>query len=318
MGFVGSHTAKSLRAMGATVIGVDNRVVGDRAKFCDAFLEGDYADPEILSKLNQHNVSGFVHCAGSSLVGPSMKNPSQYYNNNVVKTIQMLDRLRNWMIKPWIVFSSSAAVYGIPQEVPIPEMSPMSPISPYGQSKLMIEKILFDYSEAYQLRSFSLRYFNACGADVWDNELGPEDGDTHLIPRIFEAYHEGRPFTLYGTDYDTNDGTCIRDYIHVCDLALAHGTACRALLSGAKTNFYNLGTSRGTSNQEIIDKFKFIVGDLQVIEEPRRPGDPDCLVADATRFMKDTGFVPQFSDMETIIKSTDQYYQINKVSLAGG
>jgi UDP-glucose 4-epimerase len=179
---------------------------------------------------------------------------------------------------------------------------------------MMIERILQDYATAYGIRSYSLRYFNAAGADVWGSELGPEPGDTHLIPRIFEAYYADEIFELYGIDYETDDGTCVRDYIHVCDLAHAHLTAIGKLAyepsdggNGAKA--FNLGTGKGYSNGEIIEAFREIVGDVSVLQRPRREGDPDELIANADRFTRHTGWNPDFSDLETILTSYRDYYE---------
>ena len=307
MGFVGAHTAKSLKAMGAYVVVVDRRYTGIPESFYDEFVRSDFADPATLRHLNELGVQGFVHCAGSSLVGPSMTNPSDYYNNNVAKNIKFLDYLAtDWLYtKPWIVFSSSAATYGNPASVPIFEDDSQKPINPYGETKLIMEHLLRDYSAAYGIRSFSLRYFNACGADYWGQEWGPEKGDTHLIPRLFEM----DPFTLFGTDYATHDGTCVRDYIHVSDLALAHATACNALSEGAATDYFNLGTGKGYSNQRVIDVYHEIVGPKQILKQERRAGDPDELVADGTKFQERFNWKPYFSDLNTIVNDTMKWYE---------
>jgi len=303
-GFVGSHTAKTLKAAGARVIILDRRRLPLPDSVYDQFLHDDFAEEKVLDYLQGMNIDGFVHCAGTSLVGPSVKNPSEYYNNNVLKNIQFLDHLKEWKRKPFVVFSSSAATYGNPVNIPIKETDPQVPINPYGESKLIMEHLLRDYGNAYNIRSFSLRYFNACGADVWGSELGPEDGDTHIIPRLFTD----NPFHLFGDDYNTPDGTCVRDYIHVSDLAIAHGKACLALSEGYKSGCYNLGTNVGYSNHELIKAYRKHVGDLTVLTGPRREGDPDELVADATAFMKEFHWKPAYSDLETIIKSTADWY----------
>jgi len=310
-GFVGSHTAKTLKAAGARVIVLDRRRLPLPDTIYDQFLHDDFAEERVLDYLQGMNVDGFVHCAGTSLVGPSIKNPSEYYNNNVLKNIQFLDHLKEWKRKPFIVFSSSAATYGNPVNIPIKETDPQLPINPYGETKLIMEKLLRDYDRAYNIRSYSLRYFNACGADVWGTELGPEDGDTHIIPRLFT----NNPFHLFGDDYNTPDGTCVRDYIHVSDLALAHCKAVEAL-SGSEINFphgrpsacYNLGTNTGISNRELIEAYKKYVGELTVITGPRREGDPDELVADGKQFQLDHHWKPAYSDLETIITSTKAWY----------
>jgi UDP-glucose 4-epimerase len=172
----------------------------------------------------------------------------------------------------------------------------------------MIEKLLADYDKAYGIKSYIYRYFNATGADVWDSQLGPEPGDTHIFPQMFEAHKNNQVFRLYGTDYDTEDGTCIRDYIHVCDVALAHLRACVELVDSSESRVYNLGTNTGYSNHEVTEAFKEIVGDLAIFEDERREGDPDSLIADATYF-KSNGWKPEFSNIETIIRSLQDYYE---------
>ena len=312
-GYVGSHTAKSLLAAGAEVYIIDNRYVKQNKVAGTKLVgNGNYDDPVILNSIQAIGIDGIVHCAGTSLVGPSVNDPSEYYNNNVIRTIRMLDHLKTWVKPPFIVFSSSAAVYGDTLESPIIESDATEPSNPYGNTKMMIERILHDYDVAYDIRSYCFRYFNAVGADVWGSELGPEPGDTHIIPRIFEAYYSDNPFELYGTDYDTKDGTCIRDYIHVCDIALAHLTAVLNLTSGYDSRTYNLGTNIGYSNRAIIDAFIEIVGDVTVIDKPRREGDPDRLIANANKFTRQTSWNPEFSDLETIIKSYQDYYEKSK------
>jgi len=308
MGYVGSMTCKSLQGAGANVISIDNRTVEQNRLRGVNYKLGDYADNDILDDLQIAGVTGIVHCAGSSLVGPSISDPSLYYNNNVVKTIKMLDHFKEWCTKPFVVFSSSAATYGDPINTPIAEDEYLLPINPYGNTKMMIELILKDYDVAYGIKSFCYRYFNAAGADVWDNELGPEPGDTHLIPRIFEAYQQGNVFRLFGTDYDTLDGTCVRDYIHVCDLALAHMTACTELCNGGDSLTYNLGTGAGYSNKQIIDRFNTLVGKVDVHEMERRIGDPDELVANPSFYNMQHNAPLAFSDLDTIINSTKDFY----------
>jgi len=308
-GYIGSHTVKSLLAAGANVYIIDNRYVKQNKVDGSIAYITSYDDFDILDRLEKIGIDGVVHCAGTSLVGPSVNDPGEYYNNNVIKTIRMLDHLRQWRKIPFIVFSSSAAVYGEPDEIPIRESSITMPVNPYGNTKMMIERALRDFDVAYGMKHYSFRYFNAAGADVWDHKLGPEPNDTHIIPRMFEAYFENKPFKLYGDDYNTKDGTCVRDYIHVCDIALAHLRACVELSEGSDSKTYNIGTNQGYSNKEIIDAFREYVGNLKVEVHSRRPGDPDVLVADATNIQKDLNWKPNFSDLETIMKSFKEYYQ---------
>lgn len=296
-----------LTAAGANVIVVDNRFVKQNVVNGTTFYHCDYADPSFLARMADEKIHGIVHCAGTSLVGMSITRPSDYYNNNVVKTVQMLDHVKHWNSKPFVVFSSSAAVYGNPEVLPVTEDSTTVPINPYGNTKLMIERILHDYDIAYGLKSFCFRYFNAAGADMWGSELGPEPGDTHIIPRIFEAYQNNRPFRLFGTTYDTPDGSCVRDYIHVCDLALAHLNACQQLSGGSDSETFNLGTGTGYSNLQIIDAFREIVGNVTVHKAPQREGDPALLIADATRY-NEVGVKPVFSELRTIMESFKKFY----------
>lgn len=312
-GYVGSHTAKSLLAAGAEVFIVDNRYVSQNkvagTQLCGM---GNYDDTAILDNLQKKGIDGIVHCAGTSLVGPSVNDPSEYYNNNVIRTIRMLDHLKTWDKPPFIVFSSSAAVYGDTLESPIIESDVAQPSNPYGNTKMMIERILQDYDTAYGIRSYCFRYFNAVGADVWSSSLGPEPGDTHIIPRIFEAYYADKPFELYGTDYNTKDGTCIRDYIHVCDIALAHLTAVLNLSIGYDSRTYNLGTNRGYSNMQILTTFNDLIGDITVVPMSRREGDPARLIANANKFTRQTNWTPEYSDLKTIINSYRDYYEKSK------
>ena len=308
-GFIGSHTAKTLHKAGAQVFVLDHRYTKAGGMYADCFCKEDYSDTDTLDFLQRRNIDGFVHCAGSSLVGPSIKDPGQYYDNNVGKTVKFLEHLSQWKIKPFVVFSSSAATYGIPKSVPIKETDSKEPISPYGQSKLMIERILQDFNTAYKIRYFAYRYFNACGADTYDHELGPEPDDTHIIPKIFEAYQNNRAFQMFGTDYNTPDGTCVRDYIHVTDLALAHALACEQLINGSTSKIYNLGTNTGYSNQQLIDAFKKHVDDIDVAEAERRIGDPDELIADASLIKQELGWEAQYSDIDTIVEDTKLFYE---------
>jgi len=321
-GFIGSHTAKLLMEHGAFVIGVDRR----SGPMNSHTVRGEYNDEQIIADLELHEVDGIVHCAGTSLVGPSVMNPSLYYNNNVAKTISMLDQIRKWNNLPFVVFSSSAAVYGNPEfsfsdtNQPLTERDPKKPCNPYGRTKLMIEDILADYSKAYGIDSFSLRYFNACGAH---GGLGPEKGDTHLIPQIFQAYYEKRTFKMFGDDYFTEDGTCIRDYIHVQDLARAHMVSVAALAYGhdgvdtTGASVYNLGTGIGLSNMQILNEFERLMcytGPKKGLDwcwAPRREGDPDFLVAHGGKFCIDFDFHTEFSDLQTIMESTKEFYDKN-------
>ena len=306
LGFIGSHTAKAFKESGYRVIGIDCGPIPKTSnKFVDVFLHEDYSTATANIAIAE-KVDIIIHIAGTSLVGPSLSDPGLYYNNNVSKTNTML---QNLSINGWhglIVFSSSAAVYGNNCTVPIKEDSIKSPISPYGHSKLMIEQILKDHCAAHSFKAIALRYFNACGCDV-DGELGNGKVDTHLIPIIVESILTKQPLTINGNDYNTPDKTCIRDYLHVTDIANAH-VACVALsekLDNRMFEAYNLGTGTGYSNLEIVNKCIGISdATLEYKFGPRRFGDPDALIADPTKFILDSNWKPKYSDLTSIVQTT--------------
>jgi UDP-glucose-4-epimerase GalE len=307
-GYIGSHVCKKLKEDGYEVIGLDRVYREHTVKYMDKFIEADYHSPVCFDALAYHNPHAVVHCAGTSLVGPSMADPAEYYTNNVAKTAAFLNALR-WLERmPVVVFSSSAAVYGSPEADLIYENQAYNPLSPYGQSKAMIEIMLVDHYKAYGMKSACLRYFNACGADA-SGELGQAPGATHIIARLLESVRDNKEFTLYGNDYSTPDGTCIRDYINVNDLAEAHSLAVSYLLSDMQECFaLNLGTEQGYSNQEIIDAVCKHIGPVQLTIGKRRLGDPDRLVAGTLMARTQLGWRPEHSDLETIIKSAWKWY----------
>ena len=312
MGFIGSHTAKVFKEAGYQVIGVDRTAtVPESAQYIDQLFQDDFVEITPLAAV-VNEADAIIHCAGTSLVGPSIKNPGEYYNNNSAKTNLMMHKLANLNYKGKIVFSSSAATYGIPADSNnITEDNDKNPISPYGWSKLFCEYIIKDHCLAHNMRGIALRYFNACGCDL-DNTLGHVADDTHMVPRVLSAYHNSQPFTLYGNDYATPDGTCVRDYLHVMDIAHAHLEAvCLAeTMEPNEFRAYNLGTGRGYSNREIIAACERAVKDfIGVTTGPRRTGDPDQLVANSDRFQKDTAWRPRHSDLDTIVKTTWQWQQ---------
>lgn len=309
-GYIGSHMAKQLVCAGHSVVVLDNLSTGfrDQARYGE-LVEGDLADTALLEQLfNKYAFDGVMHFAAASLVGESMQDPSKYYRNNVVNTLNLLDVMVRHSVKNFI-FSSTAATFGEPEYVPINEAHPQQPINPYGASKLMVERILHDYHHAYGLNSICLRYFNACGADP-EGELGEcHDPETHLIPLILQAASGRREsITVFGRDYATDDGTCIRDYIHIEDLCRAHALAFDALTSGSKQGSlaYNLGNGQGYSVQEVIDSVKSVVSEqghtLKVLEGDRRPGDPAKLVADASLAEKELNWKPHYKNLDTIIR----------------
>jgi UDP-glucose 4-epimerase len=293
-GYIGGQTLLKLTDAGYDVLAID-RVMppGHLMTAPCSWHTGDFASDLGLDAIKLFCPDAIVHCAGTSLVGPSMGNPREYYNNNFVKTKILLDFLvDNHYKKVRFVFSSSAAVYGNPIMTPVQEVDPTEPISPYGESKLMVDWMLRRYAQAYGLDYVSFRYFNACGADSLSRH-GQAAGATHIIARVLESVKNQKNFTLYGTDYATADGTCVRDYIHVEDLALAHVAAIDVSIP---SDIYNLGTSTGTSNLEIVRTSASVTNtDIAVLHGPKREGDPDTLTADAGKFMAVSSWQPKFN-----------------------
>lgn len=283
-GYIGSHMVQALARAGATCVTLDNLSTGhaDAVRHGELVV-GDTGDAMLVDDLlARHRFDAVMHFAASSLVAASMREPALYYRNNVAHTLQLLDSMRRHGVQRF-VFSSSAAVYGEPQQDLIAETHPRNPINTYGRTKHIVENVLADYDRAYGLHSVALRYFNAAGADP-QGELGERhDPETHLIPLVLQAAAGRRPhIELYGTDYATPDGTCIRDYVHVSDLCDAHLLALRHLMDGGDTLACNLGNGAGFSVREVIHTAQAVTGrTIQVIERPRRPGDPARLVADA-------------------------------------
>jgi UDP-glucose 4-epimerase len=309
-GYIGSHVCKHLKAAGYRVVGVDRVSRDHTLPHMNFLITADYYSDDVVNFLQSEPVHAVVHCAGTSLVGPSILDPAEYYTNNVAKTAMFLDVLRRLSEPPVIVFSSSAAVYGSPDVDVITENTAWNPMSPYGQSKAMIELMLADACRAYGLRAMSLRYFNACGADVDNGALGQAPGATHIIAQLLESVRDRKQFTLYGNDYDTPDGSCIRDYVHVDDLAQAHMFAIQYLLSFDSPEHYvlNLGSGKGYSNVDIIAAVARFVGPVDLLEKERRPGDPAQLVASNELAKMHLGWSPEHSDLETIITSAWKWY----------
>lgn len=281
-GYIGGQIALQLKGAGHTVIGIDRRPLQKhQVGQLDNFLQADFDSDIAYKKLLETQPNAIVHCAGTSLVGPSIKKPSEYYGNNVAKTMNLLNFIVQALPKIRFIFSSSAAVYGEPIMPPCHEVDPTEPVSPYGESKLMVEMMLESYHKAYNLDYVAFRYFNACGADMQARH-GQEPGATHIIARVLESLRDDTPFTLYGTDYATEDGTCVRDYVHVQDIADAHVSA---LYDNLKPGVYNLGTNQGTSNAEIMKAAIRITGrQLKVVVGNKRDGDPAVLTASADKF----------------------------------
>lgn len=283
-GYIGGQCALQLLDAGHTVIGIDRRPLPHHLGGLMEFVQADFDSDQSFMRIIQTRPDAIIHCAGTSLVGPSIKNPSEYYNNNVVKTLHLLSIVMSAVPKTRFIFSSSAATYGTPvASLPCQETDAPKPISPYGESKLMIEQILAAYHRAYGLDYVAFRYFNACGADP-QGRHGQEPGATHIIARVLESVANGEEFVLNGNDYDTLDGTCIRDYVHVSDIAQAH---VAALSPTIPAGIYNLGSNTGTSNQQIIDAANRITGrQVQVTVGAAREGDPGVLVANSSKFNK--------------------------------
>jgi len=311
-GYIGSHMVKMLSLAGHDVVTLDNLSNGyeDAVKYGE-FVKGDIADSELLNELFSDNkFDGVMHFASYIQVGESVEKPSMYYKNNVTNTQVLLDAMVEYGIKSFI-FSSTAATFGEPEYIPIDEAHPQKPINPYGHSKLMVEQILADFDHAYGLKSVSLRYFNAAGADA-DGELGERHiPETHLVPLVLQAASGRRDnIAIFGTDYDTPDGTCVRDYIHINDLCSAHLLGLEHLVAGGDSKAYNMGNGQGYSIKEVIDVAKKVTGnDFEVKLAERRDGDPAKLVADSSLLQKELGWAPQYTDLETIIRHAWEWEQ---------
>ena len=311
-GYIGSHMVKHLAKTGCKVTTLDNLASGHRdAVLHGEFVLGDLADRPLLRELfDTTRFDAVMHFASFIQVGESVQKPAMYYENNVTNTLNLLDTMRLSGVDKFI-FSSTAATFGEPQYSPIDEKHPQHPINPYGRSKLFVERILEDYEHAYGLRSVCLRYFNAAGADP-EGQLGERhEPETHLIPLILQAASGRRPaISVFGRDYDTPDGTCIRDYVHISDLCTAHWLALLSLMNGVGSQRYNLGNGQGFSVQEVIDSALRITGsDIKVVDALRRVGDPARLVADATLATQQLGWHPRFSDLDIMLAHAWQWEQ---------
>jgi len=317
-GYIGSHINKELTKQGYKTVIFDSLVKGykEAVKWGD-FFQGDLANIEdIRGVFKKYPIEAVLHFAAFIEVGESVKDPQKYYQNNVKNTLNLFQVMLENDVKK-IIFSSTAATFGNPQYVPIDEKHPQIPINPYGQAKLMVEKILADYDLAYGLKYVALRYFNACGADL-DGEIGENHNpESHLIPLILDAALGKREdIKIFGTDYPTVDGTCIRDYIHVNDLAQAHILALKKLMDGGESDCFNLGNGSGFSVRQVIEVAKKITGvDFKVTETERRAGDPPELIADSKKAKEILKWEPKYFDLETIISSAWNWHkQLNKVA----
>ena len=304
-GYIGSHMVKMLSKAGHDVTTLDNLSNGYKnAVKYGVFVQGDIADAGLLDKLfSENEFDGVMHFASYIQVGESVEKPSMYYRNNVTNTQVLLDAMVEHGVKRFI-FSSTAATFGEPDYTPIDEAHPQKPINPYGHSKLMVEQILSDFDIAYGLKSVSLRYFNAAGADP-EGELGERHmPETHLIPLVLQAASGRRDnITIFGSDYNTPDGTCVRDYIHINDLCSAHLLGLEHLVAGGETRAFNMGNGLGYSIKELIDVAKEVTGkDFTVLMGERRDGDPARLVADSALLQKELGWKPVFTGLDVILR----------------
>jgi UDP-glucose-4-epimerase GalE len=311
-GYIGSHACKTLARAGYRPVVFDNLSRGHReAVLWGPLLQGELSDEHHLAAaISEHRVSAIMHFAAYAFVGESVADPAAYYRNNLVGTLSLLAAMRQTGVDK-IVFSSTCATYGNPDSVPIRESARQLPVNPYGETKLAIERALYWYGQAYGLRSVALRYFNAAGADP-DGEIGElHEPETHLVPLVLlTALGQRSQIDVYGTDYPTSDGTAIRDYIHVQDLAEAHLSALEHLLAGGESAALNLGTGRGHSVREVIQVAEAVTGQrIPCRAAARRPGDPPALVADPTRAAELLGWRPRISDLETIIRTAFAWHR---------
>ena len=311
-GYIGSHAVRALKKAGFETLVLDNLIYG-HADFVqpDELLKGDLEDRQFLDQVFQnHPIEAVLHFAAYAYVGESVANPSKYYHNNVGCTLNLLDTMVKYHVRHFI-FSSTCATYGEPLNIPIDENHPQRPINPYGRSKFMVEQILDDYDKAYYIKSVRLRYFNAAGADP-EGGIGEDHvPETHLIPLTLDVAINQRPhISIFGTDYPTRDGTCIRDYIHVTDLADAHVLGLQYLKQGGKTDVFNLGNGNGFSVKEVIDVAREVTGkEILAIEAERRAGDPAELVGSSKKIKEILGWSPKYTELKTIIETAWQWHK---------
>ncbi len=314
-GYIGSHAVLTLQNAGYEVIVLDNLVYGHQ-DLVETVLQaklivGDTCDRALLQQVfSQYKIDAVMHFAAYAYVGESVTQPAKYYQNNVVGTFTLLEAMLEAGVNN-LVFSSTCATYGEPDSVPIKEEQPQNPINPYGATKLMVERMLQDFSRAYDFRSVCLRYFNAAGADP-EARLGEDHNpETHLIPLVLQtALGNRESISIFGTDYDTPDGSCVRDYIHILDIAQAHILALEYLLQDGKTDVFNLGNGNGFSVKQVIETARKVTGkEIKVQMSDRRPGDPPVLVGSAAKARNILGWQPQYPNLEDIIAHAWQWHQ---------
>ena len=313
-GYIGSHTVSELLDRGEDVVVADNLQKGHKkAVLGGKLMIGDLRDSDFLDKVfSENTIDSVIQFAADSLVGESVEDPLKYYNNNVVSTLSLLSKMKQYGVDK-IVFSSTAATYGEPQNIPIMETDPTIPTNPYGQTKLAVEKALKWCYEAYDIKYTALRYFNAAGAHI-SGKIGEDHNpETHLIPIILQAALGQRDsITIFGDDYNTEDGTCVRDYIHVTDLADAHILALDKMRADGKSHIYNLGNGNGFSVKEVVDITRKVTGvDIKAELGERRPGDPAILVASSEKAKKELNWKPKYNDLGTIIETAWKWHKEN-------
>ena len=314
-GYIGSHAVLALKRAGYGVVVLDNLVYGHR-DLVEKVLQvelivGDTNDRSLLDELfTTHNIAAVMHFSAYAYVGESVTDPDKYYRNNVIGTLTLVEAMLAASVKKF-VFSSTCATYGVPNTVPIPEDHPQNPINPYGNTKLMVERILADFDVAYGLKSVVFRYFNAAGADPTGLLGEDHNPETHLIPLVLmTAFGKRESVSIFGSDYPTPDGTCIRDYIHVTDLADAHVLGLEYLLQGGDTAFLNLGNGSGFSVKQVIDTAQIVTGrDIKVVESDRRAGDPPILVGSSDKAKKILGWSPKYPEIKDILTHAWQWHQ---------
>ncbi|MBI2031264.1 MAG: UDP-glucose 4-epimerase GalE [Candidatus Levybacteria bacterium] len=313
-GYIGSFMVKRLLKNGDDVVVLDSLERGQREAIDTKakFVQGDLLNPEILENtFSTDKFDAVIHFAGYISMAESMENPKLYFQNNTLGSLNLIEQAVRHNIKS-LVFSSTAGVYGNPIKTPISEDHQTLPTNPYGESKLMVEKILAWYNKIFGLSFASLRYFNAAGASLDGNMGEDHDPETHIIPLAIKATLGNSEFSLFGNDYDTPDGTCIRDYIHVIDLVESHLLTLQKLKENPDDYYYNVGTGKGYSNKEVLEMVKKISGiDFKVKNSSRRSGDVDVLIADPTKIKKELGFEPKYSDLETIVKTAWEWRKNN-------
>lgn len=313
-GYIGSHTVAELLAQNEEVIVLDNLEKGHKeAVLGGKFIQADLRNiDEVRTVFKENDIDAVIHFAAYIEVGESVADPLKYYGNNVLSSLNLLTAMQEAGVKK-IVFSSTAATYGVPESIPIKESDKTAPINPYGETKLAVEKLLKWADGAYGIKHAVLRYFNACGAHISGKIGEAHSPESHLIPIILQVAQGKRDeIKLFGSDYDTFDGTCVRDYIHVSDLAQAHVLALKNLRKGADSDVFNLGNGKGFSNRQVVEVAREVTGlPIKAVDAPRRPGDPATLVASSEKAINVLGWTPQYNDLHKIIETAWNWHKNN-------